>query len=85
MFPEIAGVGHVRQRYPIMPFHESGSTSWKEAKAVQELVMGKESSQAIKDIISEYRAGSYGAELILMSGAGHEHRVWDWFIAFVIF
>ena len=75
LFPEIEGVGKVRQRYPIMPVHEQGSSAWKEAKSIEELLMGKETVQEIKDIIAETRASEYGVELRLMAGMGHQHTV----------
>eukprot|EP01061_Rhynchopus_euleeides_P031590 TRINITY_DN5231_c0_g1_i1.p3 TRINITY_DN5231_c0_g1~~TRINITY_DN5231_c0_g1_i1.p3 ORF type:complete len:156 (+),score=54.98 TRINITY_DN5231_c0_g1_i1:1-468(+) len=58
-----------------MPVHEHGSTTWKEAKAVQELVVGKDTVPEIRNIIGETRAEAYGQELLLTSGGGHEHRV----------
>lgn len=37
--PNIQGVGILRQRYPIMPVHGEGSTTWKELEAVQDFLM----------------------------------------------
>lgn len=37
--PNIPGVGILRQRYPIMPVHAEGSTTWKELEAVQDFLM----------------------------------------------
>jgi len=37
--PEIRGIPHiVRQRYPIAPIHEEGSATWKETKALADIV-----------------------------------------------
>lgn len=38
-FPQIAGVGILRQRYPIMPIHGEGSSVWKELEAIKDLLM----------------------------------------------
>eukprot|EP01060_Flectonema_neradi_P018698 TRINITY_DN255_c0_g1_i1.p1 TRINITY_DN255_c0_g1~~TRINITY_DN255_c0_g1_i1.p1 ORF type:complete len:1153 (+),score=221.50 TRINITY_DN255_c0_g1_i1:109-3459(+) len=75
LFPEIEGIGEVRQRYPIFPVHEHGSTIWKETKAIEELIMGRDGKQEIKDIISETRAEAYGTELRLIVGGGHSHQI----------
>ena len=37
--PTIAGVGTLRQRYPIMPVHGHGSSVWKELEATKEILM----------------------------------------------
>eukprot|EP01061_Rhynchopus_euleeides_P023211 TRINITY_DN3782_c0_g1_i1.p1 TRINITY_DN3782_c0_g1~~TRINITY_DN3782_c0_g1_i1.p1 ORF type:complete len:376 (+),score=136.86 TRINITY_DN3782_c0_g1_i1:26-1129(+) len=74
LFPEIEGVGNVRQRYPIMPVHEAGSATWKEAKAIQELLMGGD-VQRLKAILAETRVEAYGAELRLLAGQGHDHKI----------
>lgn len=37
--PEIPGVGVLRQRYPIMPLHEEGSSVWKELDALKDIVL----------------------------------------------
>ena len=57
-----------------MPVHEDGNAAWKEAKAVSELVMGKDRAE-IKAILADKREGAYGAELDLMEGGGHNHHV----------
>ncbi|CAH1788972.1 unnamed protein product [Owenia fusiformis] len=38
LLPEIPGVGSLRQRYPIMPVHEEGSTNYQEMEALRDLV-----------------------------------------------
>ena len=75
IFPELQGIGKIRQRYPIFPVHEHGSTIWKETKAIEELIMGRDSKQEIKDIIAETRAEAYGTELKLLDGGGHIHQI----------
>ena len=42
-FPEINGVGVLRQRYPIMPVHGEGSSVWKELEATKDLLMNSKS------------------------------------------
>merc|ERR1719367_232058 len=37
--PEIAGVGSLRTRYPIMPLWIEGSAAWKEVEALRDIVM----------------------------------------------
>lgn len=37
--PDIAGVGHIRQRWPIMPAHDQGSGVWKELEALKDIVL----------------------------------------------
>ena len=74
VFPDIPGVGSVRQRYPIMPIHEQGSSVWKEAKALEELVMGRHSKE-VAAIIAETRTQEYGLLLTLHAGSGHTHTV----------
>ena len=72
--PEIPGIpGTIRQRYPVFPVHEHGSTSWKEVKAVQEMVVNKDDKD-IKKILEEVRISAYGADLRL-KGGGHDHIV----------
>ena len=74
LFPEIPGVGSVRQRYPIMPVHDEGSSVWKEAKALEEVVMGRHSKE-VDAIIKETRTQEYGMLLTLLAGSGHTHTV----------
>ena len=38
-FPNIPGVGTLRQRYPIFPIHAEGSSTWKELEATQDFLM----------------------------------------------
>ena len=37
-FPPIYGVGTLRQRYPIMPVHGEGSSTWKELEATKDIL-----------------------------------------------
>eukprot|EP01061_Rhynchopus_euleeides_P002071 TRINITY_DN11585_c0_g1_i2.p1 TRINITY_DN11585_c0_g1~~TRINITY_DN11585_c0_g1_i2.p1 ORF type:complete len:672 (+),score=230.35 TRINITY_DN11585_c0_g1_i2:241-2016(+) len=74
VFPKIKGVGLVRQRYPIAPIHEAGSAAWKEAKALQELVVNK-GNPHIAAIIAEKRLVAEGVQLQLGGGGGHSHTV----------
>ena len=39
LLPNIAEVGVLRQRYPIMPVHGQGSFVWKELEATKDLLM----------------------------------------------
>ena len=72
--PEVQGIpGTIRQRYPVFPVHEHGSTSWKEVKALQEMVVNKE-DEHVKKILEEIRISAYGAELRL-KGGGHDHVI----------
>ena len=36
--PYMKDVGIVRQRYPILPLHDSGNTVWKELKALEDFI-----------------------------------------------
>ncbi|KAJ9461165.1 hypothetical protein DIPPA_28912 [Diplonema papillatum] len=72
IFPEMDGM-RVRQRYPIFPVHEQGSTIWKEVKAIEELILGKDNDH-IKAIIAEQRGQNYGLVLEL-TGSGHMHEI----------
>ena len=38
-FPNITGVGVLRQRYPIVPVHGHGSSVWKELEALKDIVL----------------------------------------------
>ncbi|XP_013402811.1 uncharacterized protein LOC106168331 [Lingula anatina] len=38
-FPNIPGVGILRQRYPIMPLHNEGNPIWKELDSLKDIVM----------------------------------------------
>eukprot|EP01060_Flectonema_neradi_P007809 TRINITY_DN1551_c0_g1_i5.p1 TRINITY_DN1551_c0_g1~~TRINITY_DN1551_c0_g1_i5.p1 ORF type:complete len:1327 (+),score=322.51 TRINITY_DN1551_c0_g1_i5:47-4027(+) len=72
--PEIPGIpGTIRQRYPVFPIHEHGSTAWKELKALQEMVINKD-DQYVKKILEEIRITAYGVELRL-TGGGHSHTI----------
>eukprot|EP01065_Artemidia_motanka_P050274 TRINITY_DN8566_c0_g2_i1.p2 TRINITY_DN8566_c0_g2~~TRINITY_DN8566_c0_g2_i1.p2 ORF type:complete len:1196 (+),score=435.00 TRINITY_DN8566_c0_g2_i1:97-3684(+) len=75
-FPDITGLGELRQRYPIFPIHEHGNTIWKEVKALEEIMVGKDSRKELMNIFLETRAGAYGTELELISAPdSHTHTV----------
>ena len=38
----IAGIGSIRQRYPIMPLHDDGNTIYKELEALKDIVLEPE-------------------------------------------
>eukprot|EP00045_Choanoeca_perplexa_P013664 m.155464 g.155464 ORF g.155464 m.155464 type:complete len:1059 (-) comp16417_c0_seq1:98-3274(-) len=63
LFPKIKGFAQeIRQRYPIAPVHDQGSTSWKEIKALQALTVGLSSDLSTAqlnglDAVKEERAG----------------------------
>ena len=46
-FPEIAGVGVLRQRYPIMSIHGEGGSVWKELEALKDIVLDFTDNQAM--------------------------------------
>ena len=55
----------VRQRYPIAPVHEHGSASWKETKALQDLLMGDSTSISIQNALNEVKEERLGVTLAL--------------------
>ncbi len=61
MLPEIPGIGIVRQRYPIAPFVEEESTTWKEMQAIIDFLQrGNEYPKVAKTYHSEaYYTGPY--------------------------
>ncbi|KAJ9457826.1 hypothetical protein DIPPA_04223 [Diplonema papillatum] len=71
--PPMGDLKNVRQRYPIFPVHEHGSTMYKEIKAMEELIMGRH-SEHVTQIIAETRDTEFGVELEL-SGGGHTHHL----------
>ena len=76
-FPEIAGgVGQVRQRYPIAPIHAAGSAAFKEAKALQDVVLPSNYDDVEEgvDFFTDSRDLDYGFNLYL-EGGGHDHLV----------
>ncbi|KAJ9459536.1 hypothetical protein DIPPA_23853 [Diplonema papillatum] len=74
-FPEMGDLGKIRQRYPVFPVHEHGSTIYKEVKALEELVVGA-NDDYISAIIDETREAAYGIDLELITGgAGHSHEI----------
>jgi hypothetical protein len=72
--PPIDGVGTVRTRYPIMPIHEEGNTVWKEAKALQDVVLGMEEDDRMKRLLKDARAMEYGLDLYIYQSS-HSHAV----------
>ena len=84
-FPEIPGVGILRQRFPIMPVYGEGSSVWKEVEALKDVVLDHE------EHLNMYRSGSpqpedagreavdnvnRGLQLELAAGrTGHSHLV----------
>jgi len=74
-FPEIQGVGLVRQRYPIAPVHVEGNTIFKEVKALQDLVVAGNQDEYLRAILQETRGYAYGIELRVTEGSGHEHTL----------
>eukprot|EP01062_Namystynia_karyoxenos_P082219 TRINITY_DN9220_c0_g1_i1.p1 TRINITY_DN9220_c0_g1~~TRINITY_DN9220_c0_g1_i1.p1 ORF type:complete len:1154 (+),score=325.35 TRINITY_DN9220_c0_g1_i1:393-3464(+) len=74
-FPDMEGIGKIRQRYPLFPVHEHGNTIWKEVKALEELVVGAESREELRAIVLETRGFAYGTELLVLEGTGHEHHL----------
>lgn len=59
--PHMKGVGSIRQRYPILPLHDSGSVLWKELKALEDTL-------GIHPLIS-------GGVVLKLQGGGHDHDV----------
>eukprot|EP00056_Hartaetosiga_gracilis_P010237 m.150073 g.150073 ORF g.150073 m.150073 type:complete len:1083 (+) comp13278_c0_seq1:52-3300(+) len=83
LFPEIDGFDYrIRQRYPIMPLHSAGSSTWKELKALQELTVGLSSSEDTSYLngLDEFFEEKNGVrlELLFTSNAdvgAHSHHV----------
>jgi len=79
VFPEIAnGVGLVRQRFPIFPVHYAGSLAFKEAKALQDVLIDEETYDDVDDgteFWTDARDLQYGFNLYL-EGGGHDHIVY---------
>jgi len=84
VFPEIGGgVGLVRQRWPIFPIHERGSSEYKELKALQEVMLPDDYDSVNRsDVVNgvdfwngDTRDLLYGIELSL-EGGDHEHNVY---------
>jgi len=74
----IPGVGRVRLRFPIMPLHEEGSSSWKEVKALEKLVQDRvvpePEAEGEPESEAERGAGERMVEMTL-GGGNHEHEV----------
>ena len=73
--PEIQGVGKLRLRYPIMPVHGEGSSTWKELNALRQLVMNKEE---MKDLVWKEQKVSGGITLKTLPSTGqsrHTHQM----------
>ena len=81
--PRIKGFKtNLRQRYPIMPIHEHGTTSWKEVKALQDIMIDAGGSSALRASLDRIREERIGVSLKLMYTTGgasnvgpHEHAL----------
>ena len=72
----------IRQRYPIMPIHEHGKTSWKEVKALQDIVIDAGGSSRLRAGLNRVREERIGVALKLKYTSGtkanvgaHEHTM----------
>lgn len=78
VFPEIGnGVGLVRQRFPIFPVHYAGSLAFKEAKALQDILVDEATYDDVDEgttFWTDARDLEYGFNLYL-EGGGHDHIV----------
>ena len=77
-FPEIANnVGYVRQRYPIFPIHDNGYPSYKEVKALEDIVLGDDYDDTTSgiDFFGDSRDLIYGFTVYLQGG-GHQHEMY---------
>lgn len=75
-FPPIKGFkSPVRQRYPIMPIHEHGMTSWKEVKALQDIVIDAGGSSRLRAGLHKIREERAGVALKLKYTAGTKNNV----------
>jgi len=71
VLPEIAGLGRLRQRYPILPVHSHGGTAWKELKALEEIIRFSSSDVSLSAMHDEL----FGITLLLSMGSGHQHSI----------
>ena len=70
-WPAIKGFDKpVRQRFPIMPIHEHGKTSWKEVKALQDLVVDAGGSAKMRANLDKVREERLGVALTLAYTTG---------------
>lgn len=75
-WPNIKGFDRpVRQRYPIMPIHEHGKTSWKELKALQDLVVDAGGSASMRANLDRIREERLGVALTLQYTTGGDTGV----------
>ena len=72
ILPDIAGVGPVRLRYPVMPVHEEGSTSFKETKALARILQARGGNDALLSGIADEQLG---VEFELTFVGGHTHTM----------
>jgi len=73
LLPDIAGVGRVRLRYPIMPIHKHGSTEWKEIKALEDIIRTAHGSRNHEmDFVHD---DVFGVTLLMSMGSGHQHSL----------
>lgn len=70
ILPEIARLGRVRLRYPIMPVHQHADPAWKELKALETIIQASQGSSA-----SAVRDDLFGVTLLLSMGSGHQHSI----------
>eukprot|EP00930_Biecheleria_cincta_P092577 TRINITY_DN8254_c0_g1_i2.p1 TRINITY_DN8254_c0_g1~~TRINITY_DN8254_c0_g1_i2.p1 ORF type:complete len:1287 (+),score=163.37 TRINITY_DN8254_c0_g1_i2:100-3960(+) len=70
MLPEIAGLGRIRLRYPIMPVHQHGDPAWKELKALETIIQASQGSST-----SAVRDDLFGVTLLLSMGSDHQHSI----------
>ena len=64
LFPEIADVGILRQRWPILPIHGEGSAVWKELNALKDIVLNPISMAQYYSEVPNY---SEGGEVVYTS------------------
>jgi hypothetical protein len=69
--PDIAGVGRIRQRYPIMPVHGEGGSVWKELEALKDIVLKPDNFKHMLHSGSGSSSGSTGATCWLEPSLPH--------------
>ena len=77
-FPNIPGVGVLRQRWPIMPVHGEGSGVWKELNAIKDMMMNLEKYKTMMG--GETGSGAGADKQLDMSTStkivtAHTHRI----------
>jgi hypothetical protein len=66
------GVGKVRLRYPIMPVHEEGDTTWKELKALKRFMQARGNEA---DTLTSVTEENFGIQFELTYDSGHHHTL----------